>query len=146
MVFSPLSYSSEQDNLILGKWECEPYEVGEGEFGFSVTHIVEYLPDGKSIDTHTWSLRGQEDKLWFKVLYSGPWKIEGFTLTEGLETSTIIEASNPELMTKESIDELIQIIAFEEDVFISEIVELSELKLVTKDTEYKELGVCTKYG
>jgi hypothetical protein len=143
LFISSVANATDLSSSIVGKWECDPYDVGENHLGFSVTHIVEYKTDGTSIDIHTYKMKGQEDNIWFDVAYSGPWKIEGNTLIEELDSTEIIKSSIPDLLHSK---EILQAIALEDNKFVSDIIELSNSKLITKDVEYGEIGTCSKYG
>lgn len=136
-------YASQKESLAIGKWSCDPYTIDTVAEGFSldVTHIVEYRRDGTSTDTHTFKIRGFEDTMWFKVAYSGPWKIENNVLIEGLDSTLIIDASIPELMHSE---EMLEAVSFEEKEFISDILDLTKSKFTTKDRELDESGTCIK--
>jgi hypothetical protein len=142
VLFSFFSFASPDESLAVGNWKCDSFTVGEeGEDIFDVSHSVEYRSDGTSIDIHIYKLKGMEDEVWLKVAHSGPWKITGNILTEETAKTEIIDASIPEL--KSSI-EIIEAVSYEGEVFISEIIELSKSKFITKDKELDEAGTCIK--
>jgi hypothetical protein len=142
LLLSFASYGESQDAVAIGSWECEPYTIDEGEEGiFDVTHTVEYRPDGSSTDIHTYKLRGMEEQVWLKVSHSGPWKIQGKLLIEETESTEIIDASIPDLKQSE---EMLQAVSFEGTTFISDIIELSKSKFITKDKEIGEASTCVK--
>jgi len=142
VLVSCFSYGSPDESLALGNWKCDSFTDGDEEVGlFDVAHTVEYRQDGTSTDIHIYRLRGMEDDVWIKIAHSGPWKIEGTTLIEEAVETIIIDASIPEL--KESKD-ILQAISYEGETFISEIIELSSSKFITKDKELEEASTCVK--
>jgi hypothetical protein len=142
VLVSCFSHGSPDESLAFGNWKCDSFTDGDKEVGiFDVAHTVEYRKDGTSTDIHIYRLRGMEDDVWIKIAHSGPWKIEGTTLIEEAVETMIIDASIPEL--KES-KEILQAISYEGETFISEIIELSSSKFITKDEEFEDAGTCVK--
>jgi hypothetical protein len=82
-----------------------------------------------------------EGDVWLKVAHSGPWKIKGNTLTEEAVKTLILDASIPEL---KSSQEMIQAVSYEGETFVSEIIELSKSRFITKDAEFEDAGTCVK--
>ncbi|PKH88652.1 hypothetical protein [Colwellia sp. Bg11-28] len=142
VIFSFSSFASPDESLAVGNWKCDSFTVGEGDEDiFDVSHTVEYRVDGTSTDIHVYRLKGMEDDVWLKVSHSGPWKINGNTITEKAVKTIILDASIPEL--KNSV-EILEAISYEGEVFISEIIELSQSRFITKDKELEEAGTCVK--
>ncbi|MCS6241392.1 hypothetical protein [Shewanella baltica] len=142
MLFSFSSFGSPYQSLAVGSWTCDPFSIGdESEGVFDVSHTVEYRADGTSTDIHVYRLRGMEEDFWLKVAHSGPWKINGNIITEEATKTVIVDASIPELKNS---PEMLEAVSYEGEVFISEIIELSESKFITKDKELKEVGTCVK--
>lgn len=142
ILFSISSFASPDESLAVGNWKCDSFIVGEeGENIFDVSHSVEYRSDGTSTDIHIYKMRGMEEDVWLKVAHTGPWKINGNIITEETATTIILDASIPEL---KSAPEMLEAVSYEGEVFISEIIELSKSRFITKDKELKEAGTCTK--
>lgn len=142
MLLSFSSFGSPDQSLAIGSWTCDPFTVGDELEGFfDVYHTVEYRSDGTSTDIHVYRLRGMEQDVWLEVAHSGPWKINGNIITEETAETVILDASIPEL--KDS-PEMFDSVSYEGEVFISEIIELSESKFITRDREFKEVGTCVK--
>ena len=142
LLLSFASYGESQDAVVIGSWKCDPYSIDEGEDGiFDVTHVVEYRPDASSTYIHTYKLRGMEEEVWVKVSHSGHWKIQGKLLIEETESTEIIDVSTPNLKQSE---EMLQVVSFEGITFVSDIIELSKSKFITKDKESGEASICVK--
>ncbi|QSX38417.1 hypothetical protein [Shewanella sedimentimangrovi] len=136
------SHSTSKEELVVGNWKCDSFTIGEEDADiFDVTHTVEYRADGTSTDIHLYKLRGMEAQVWIKVAHTGPWKIQGDLLIEKAELTEILDAAIPELTKSE---EMLQALSFEGETFISDIIELTKSKFVTKDHELDELGTCVK--
>jgi hypothetical protein len=142
-LYSLFTYASESENAILGVWTCDPFNMGDTEFGFAVTHKVNYKSDGTSIDTEIWRFTGPQD-FWFSVDYSGPWKIENGILTETLVETEVTFVSNEDFLSKEAVIVALSEMPQPDEVVISKIVKISESKLVTKDTTYGDIGTCIR--
>lgn len=142
MLFSFSSFGSPEQSLAVGIWTCDPFTISDDSEGvFDVSHTVEYRTDGTSTDIHVYRLRGMEEDVWLKVTHSGPWKINDNIITEEATKTLIVDASIPKL--KKPL-ELLEAVLYEGEVFISEIIELSASKFITKDIEHKEVGTCVK--
>ncbi|WP_057830369.1 hypothetical protein [Colwellia sp. TT2012] len=136
-------FASESENEILGVWTCDPFDIGDTEFGFAVTHKVNYKSDGTSIDTEIWRFTGPQD-FWFSVDYSGPWKIENDILTETLVKTEVTYVSNDDFHSKEAVIVVLSEMQQPDEVVISKIVKISKSKLVTKNTTYGDIGTCIR--
>ncbi|MEC8226369.1 MAG: hypothetical protein VX010_09505, partial [Pseudomonadota bacterium] len=55
--------------------------------------------------------------------------------------TVILDASIPELKNS---PEMFDAVSYEGEVFLSDIIELSESKFITKDKELEEAGTCVK--
>jgi hypothetical protein len=141
VLFSFSSYGTTNESLAVGSWKCDSFTDGEEDVGiFDVTHTVEYRQNGTSTDIHIYRLRGMEDDVWIKVAHSGPWEINGNILTEEAVETVILDASIPELKDSK---EILQVISYEGETFISEIIELSDSKFITKK-KLEDAGTCVK--
>lgn len=142
ILFSFSTFGAPNPSLAIGSWVCDSFTIGEEVEGiFDVSHTVEYRKDGTSTDTHIYRLRGMEEDVWLKVAHSGPWKINENIITEEATKTVILDASIPELKNS---PEMFNAVSYEGEVFISEIVELSESKFITKYKELEEVGTCVK--
>ncbi|WP_440904817.1 hypothetical protein ACMZOO_00890 [Catenovulum sp. SX2] len=142
ILFSFHCYCSSKESLVVGNWVCDSFTVGDEAAGiFDVSHTVEYRSNGTSTDIHFYKLRGYEEQIWLKVAYSGPWKIEGNLLVEETEETEIVDAAHPELKNSEEVK---AVMTFEDTKFVSEIIELTNSKFVTKKLDEDEIGTCLK--
>jgi hypothetical protein len=142
VIFSFYSFGTPNESLAVGNWKCDSFTDGDEDVGiFDVTHTVEYRQDGTSTDIHIYRLRGMEDDVWIKVAHTGPWKIKGNILTEEATETVILDASIPEIKDSK---EVLESISYEGETFISEIIELSNSKFITKDKDLEEAGTCVK--
>lgn len=135
--------SASQDSSIIGVWSCEPYSIGNSEFGFNVEHQVNYQANGVSIDLHTWKFTGPHE-FWFSVEYRGPWQIVDGKLIETLEVTEVTHVSDEDFLTKEGVIGALAEMPQPEKVIKSSILELTNSKLVTKDLAYGNIGTCLR--
>ena len=142
ILFSFSTFGASDQSLAIGSWVCDSFTIGKEADGiFDVAHTVEYRKDGTSTDIHIYRLRGMEEDVWLKVAHSGPWKINENIITEETTKTVILDASIPELKNS---PEMFDAVSYEGEVFLSDIIELSESKFITKDKELEEAGTCVK--
>lgn len=145
LVFTSKTIAADRPSKLLGNWECDSSERAiSNEVIFIVELSINYRPDGASVQTETWRLKGQEKNIWFTLDLIGTWQLEGNTLTEKLIEERPTAISDYEKMPDMQVMKgFVNSLNLKTKTTTSTVLESTETQLVTKQSKNNKITSCS---